>query len=187
VIELDEHCAKILIVLLDIQQAHFNELYRIFLGKRVKFSKPTLSNHLKHLVDAGYVTRTPEKGQLVTYSLNLEKIGESKEIMERAKRIEQSERKNREEFFALTEKKQVDLLLNFLLERKLYEIQALIEYKLDPESFGKWLTVRWWDSPMLEQPKFWIVKKCVEDETYRKKILKIIDEWLKPKPEKSGV
>ena len=67
---------------------------------------------------AGYVKRTPDKGQKVTYSLNLEKIGKAKEYSERVKRVSESQRENMKEFFSMSERQQVDqealLLAKFL-------------------------------------------------------------------------
>jgi len=180
-IELDEYCVKILtFLLLEQQQAHYNELHRL-IQKRLKlkkFSKPTFNTHLNHLVEAGYVKRTPDKGQLVTYSLNLEKIGKMKEYSERVERIANSQHENKEEFFSRTENEQVNMVLNYLSFKKLHEIKARIEYLLDPESFDKWFAVRLWIHPALELVTIWMIKKCVKDEAYRKRILKIIDGIL---------
>jgi len=178
---MDEHCIKILtFLLLEQQQAHYNELHKLIKEKLKlkKFSKPTFNTHLKHLIKAGYVTRTPDKGQLVTYSLNLEKIGKMKEYSERVKRIAKSQYENMKDFFSLPEEEQVSFVLSFLNRRKLYEIQARIEHELDPDSFEKWFVVRFWSHPILEQVTVWMIKKCAKDEVYRKKILKIINDIL---------
>ena len=148
------------------------------MSKGRKFSKPTFNNHLKHLENRGYVTRTPDKGQLVTISLNLEKIGKTREYNQQINRIIKSERRNREEFFSLTEKEQVEKILVFFSARKLHEIKAQIDYELDPESFDKWFALKLWSNSLLERVKFWVIKRCLEDEDYRKKILGIIDGFL---------
>ena len=179
--ELDEYCIKILtFLLLEQQEAHFNELHRLIKKKLKlkKFSKPTFNTHLKHLIEAGYVKRTPDKGQLVTYSLNLEKIGKMKEYSDRVKRIAKYQHENKEEFFSLPERRQVTFVLSFLMYRKLHEIQAGIDHLLDPESFEKWFVMRFYSHPIMEQATFWMIRKCVEDEVYRKKILKIVDDIL---------
>ena len=46
-IELDDYCVKILLVLLTEQQAYYNELYRLIKKKLnlKKFSKPTFNTH----------------------------------------------------------------------------------------------------------------------------------------------
>jgi hypothetical protein len=175
---LDKYCFKILLVLIEEEHAHYNELYKLVSKKNKKFSKPTFNNHLKHLEEAGYLKRTPDKGQSVTISVNLEKIGKTKEYYEQIKRVIKSERKNKEWFFSLTEKEQIEQLLIFLTTRKLHEIKAQIEYGLDTESFDKWFAMKLWSNPLLERINIWLMTKCFEDEFYRKKILKIIDEIM---------
>ena len=176
--QLDEHCFKILMVLIEEEHAHYNELYELVSKRNRKFSKPTYNDHIKHLEEAGYIIRTPDKGQLVTISVNFEKIGKTKEYYEQIKRVIKSERKNKEWFFSLTEKEQVHNLLVFLTERKLHEIKAQIDYELDSESFDKWFAVKLWSNPLLDRINIWLLEKCIEDEVYRKKILKIIEEIL---------
>lgn len=178
--ELDRYCTKILIYfLLETREAHYNELYKSIKKKLklTKFSKPTFNKHLKHLVDAGYVKRTPDEGQKVTYSLNLEKIGKAKEYSERVKRISDSQRENKEFFFTMSERGQVDMLLRFLCIRKLYELEARIDVALEPDSFEKWFILRFWYHPSLEQIPVWIVERCAKDEVYREKILKNIEDY----------
>jgi DNA-binding HxlR family transcriptional regulator len=176
--QLDENCVKILVALFGEQQAHYNELYRLISKRNRKFSKPTFNTHLRHLEKSGFIKKTPDKGQLVTISLNLEKIGKTREYYERIERILKSESENKKWFFSLPEKEQVKTLLAFLSTRKLNEIKAQIEFGLDPESFEKWFAVKLWSIPLLERANFWMIKKCVEDEVYRKKILAIIDDVL---------
>ena len=175
----DPYCTKILMFfLLERQEAHFNELHKLIKEKMKlrKFSKPTFNTHLKHLVDAGYVKRTPDKGQKVTYSLNLEKIGKMKDYAVRVKKISESQRENMKLFFSLSERKQVDMLLRFLCFRKLHELEARIEVELEPDNFEKWFILRFWYHPSLEQIPAWIVKRCAKDGVYREKILKNIED-----------
>ncbi|TRZ53774.1 MAG: transcriptional regulator, partial [Dehalococcoidia bacterium] len=126
--ELDEYCIKILTVLLLAEKSHFNELFRLVNKKGRKFSRPTFNTHLKHLMEAGYVKRTPDKGQLVNYSLNHEKIGKMNETVERIKRITKSEYEDKKEFFSLPEEEQVNIVLGFFTRKKLYQLKAGIEY-----------------------------------------------------------
>jgi DNA-binding HxlR family transcriptional regulator len=178
--KLDPYCVKILsFFLLEKQEAHFNELHKLIKEKMKlrKFSKPTFNTHLKHLVQAGYVKRTPDKGQMVTYSLNLEKIGKMKEYSDRIKKIVESQRENLQMFFSFSERQQVDMLLRFLCFRKLYELESRIELELEPDSFEKWFVLNFWSHPVLEQLPIWITKRCAKDEAYRNKILKTIEDF----------
>ena len=178
--KLDDYCIKILsFLLLEKPEAHYNELYKLILDKLKlkKFSKPTFNSHLKHLVELGYVKRTQDKGQLVSYSLNLEKIGRMKEYSERIKRITKFQKQNIQKLFSLSEKKQIEYTLSYLCFRKLYEIEARVEYALEPDSFEKWFVINFYHHPILEQLTDWIVKRCAEDDSYREKILKVIENY----------
>jgi hypothetical protein len=116
--------------------------------------------------------------QLMIYGVNPEKFGKGKEYIERGKRISRNLREIKKEFFSRPENEQVNITLNLVVIRKLHEIQALIEHLLDPESFEKWLAVKFYSISILEQPSILMIRECVKDEVYRKRIFKITDEWL---------
>lgn len=168
-------------ILIEEKQAHFNELHKTLKKRGIVISVPTLSRHLKHLVKAGYVTREEKEGlQLITYSVNYDKIGKIKGIWERTNRIAKSLRSSKREFFSQSEDQQVKIVLNVLVYRKLNEIKARIDYALDPKSFEKQFTLIFWTSPFLKVAEALVIEKSVEDEAYRKQILEVIDETLKP-------
>jgi len=180
--KLDDYCSKILSVLfLEKPQAHYNELYRLILDKLElkRFSKPTYNTHLKHLVELGFVKRTQDKGQSVTYSLNPQKIGRMKEFAERVKRIVKYQTENMRNFFSMSEKEQIDTLFASLCYRKLHEIDARIVFEQEPDSFEKWFILRFYNIPMLEQLSDWVVKRCAVDEDYRNSMHKFIKNYLR--------
>ena len=87
-------------ILIEEKQAHFNELHRTLKKRGIVISVPTLSRHLKHLVKAGYVAREEKEGlQLITYSVEHDKISKIKGVRERTKKIAKSMRNNEKEFF----------------------------------------------------------------------------------------
>ncbi len=177
---LDEYCTKIFVALFLQEQMHFNELYKFFVhGRTEEMSKPTLNNHLKHLIEAKYVIRTPKEGsQYVTYSLNNEKFGKLIEASDELKRMTEFERKSKESFFSLPENEQIDEALVFHFLRKLKEIQNRIEYELDPESLDKQIAVRLCIHPITDFVSSWIIEKSVKDEVYKGRILKAINDYL---------
>jgi DNA-binding HxlR family transcriptional regulator len=72
---LDEYCKKILAILLLLRRKiRFNELYRFLNQHGVKISKPTLSEHLKHLTKLKILVRQEEGIQKVTYRINSERF-----------------------------------------------------------------------------------------------------------------
>jgi DNA-binding HxlR family transcriptional regulator len=176
--ELDEYCIKILMILIDKKQIRFNELHRTMNKMKIEISKPTLSDHLKHLVAGGYVTRKVEGLQQVTYILNYEKVTKTKGYWKRLKRIAEDFRENKQEFLSLPEEEQVKTVLGVLAVRKLQEIKMRVALELDPKNFEKQFAVMFWTSQALSFQEFWMIEKCVEDEAYRKRVFKMIDTYL---------
>ena len=143
-LRLDNYCEYIFVALgfQDCQQ--FNQLHRYLKNNNLQMSKPTLSDHLKHLVKSGIVNRKENEGkQSVTYSLNPEKIGTSKEFFKQMKETIRDERKNKKKFFDYPEKEQVQIVLKELIGRKLNEIKAYVDYRLNP-TFDKQLAFMFW-------------------------------------------
>ena len=177
----DEYCKKILLILaLHKEQAHFNELHKELKNRNMEFSKPTLSTHLNHLVESGFVTRKEEEGtQFVTYSLNLERAKGLKKAYEQANSLAKSLKHDEIDFCSLSEEKQIEGIVNLAFFKKLAEIRAKIELALEPDSFEKVLRVEFLTAPFLQFVEKWIIKKSVEDPEYRRNILKLIDEYQK--------
>ena len=71
-LELDEICSNIFLTLLAYKKMRFNELLRTQKKLGSNISKPTLSDHLKHLIDQQLVERKVEGVQNVTYGLSKE-------------------------------------------------------------------------------------------------------------------
>jgi DNA-binding MarR family transcriptional regulator len=171
------------------KQPHVNELFEEIRKTekpnnkgKITYSKPTFTNHLNHLITDGFIIKkkdeTDKKGQKLILSLNYEKIGNSREYVERTERIIKNFKKNENEFYSWSEDKQIDKLLSFIIRKKLSKIQAQIDYRLNPESFDKWFALQFWDSVFLELPEEWMIDKCIKDEVYRNKILEIIVKFL---------
>jgi DNA-binding HxlR family transcriptional regulator len=181
----DEYCANIvLLMILYEQHTHFNKLHRELKNKDMEMSKPTLSLHLKHLTDSGIVIRKKvENTQLVSYSLNSDNAEKIKEFVERGMKIMNikiinSSLHREEEFLASSAEEQFYMYLSSMLQTKLQEIKAQIDYKLDPQNLGKKILKNLLNSPILQADEMLIIKNSVENEYYRKKILKIIDDYL---------
>jgi len=176
---IDEYCSKILVVLtLHKDHIHYNELHKELKDKAMEFSKPTLSAHLNHLIERGLVIRKEEEGtQYVTYSLNLERAKEIKNIYEQTYAMLSSLKQDEKEFYSLSEEKQIEGMVNVAFVKKLEEIRAKIEFALEPDNFQKGLRVEFLTTPLLGFVEKWIIKKSVEDPEYRKRIFKLIDEW----------
>lgn len=182
--KLDKRCQKILLVMiLKKDTMRFNELAKTLKKLGMEMSHPTLLDHLNHLVKERLVTRREEKAQYVTYRLNMNKIGESKKYLDRAVRIEKSWTKEKESLFSMLVDKQVEIVLQTLAVRKLYEIQARIALELDSKNLEKQIGVLFWTSSIVENVEFWLIQKAVEDQKYREELLKTINKWIGEKRE----
>jgi DNA-binding HxlR family transcriptional regulator len=178
----DDYCEKILVIMTFYKKSyHFGELLRELKSKNMEMSEPTLSSHLNHLINAGCITRKKDEGtQFVTYSLDPVGFIKAVEIASEIKNKSQllRDRDITKKFFSLTEEKQIDVCLGFMLSAKLQRIKAQIAYELDPQNVGKRFALLFLKSPILEMDEKWIVSKSIQDGDYRKKILRIIDDYL---------
>ena len=178
-INLDDNCVKILTIMtLYKPRTHFNELFRELKKRNMEISKPTLIAHLNHLIMSGFVSKKSEQNtQLVTYYLDVEKTNQLKKVAERTKRITKALKENEKEFYSLPEEEQVATVVLIEISRKIDEIRALIDYKLNPNDLGKIVYANFLQSPILHFGEKWIIKKSLEDEQYRKKVFKLLNEW----------
>jgi DNA-binding HxlR family transcriptional regulator len=186
-VELDRYSRPIIIVLTLVKkQMHFNELLktlnnRFKNGKKNFISRPTLSNRLQYLEKNGLITRTKVKKPqytLVNYSLNLDKTSKISEVYEKGKKIWKSYQDNKKKLFSLPEEKQIAEMLYVSFQRKLNEIKARIEYESKPNIENEY-NIIFWSSPVLQLIEVAILEKSKEDEEYRKRVLKAIDNHLK--------
>lgn len=181
---LDRYCLKILLVMCNASvPMRFNELKNKLNPdeKHSEMSDPTLSDHLKHLVRDGYVTREEELVEhrlKVTYSLNYEKINQVKGMLEAKKKIESYFEKSKEKFLSLPVERQVYNILESLVQIRIRLIKACIDFGLNPKSFEKKFLVQSWGRSGLLESESWLVEKAVRNEKYRKEFLKAVDKLI---------
>lgn len=73
--ELDNYCQKLLQAFIGSNKRwHFNEFHEKLNKASLKISKPTLSQHLKHLQKLKLITRKREGKQRISYGVNWEKL-----------------------------------------------------------------------------------------------------------------
>jgi DNA-binding HxlR family transcriptional regulator len=179
--QLDKYCKRILTVMtLKKPKTHFNELLRELKTMNIEITTPTLTAHLKHLVDLGYVTREEEKNtQYVNYSLNFDRISKISDVIETSEFLRKSLRTNEKEFFLMSEEEQIESVVNLAIFRVLEEIKACIDSLLEPSNLGKKIFAEFVDSPMVRFNEKWVIKKSVDDAQYRQRVLRIIEDWEK--------
>jgi len=123
---LDEYCKKILTVLLLMRKKfRFNELYKFLNGHGVKISKPTLSEHLKHLVKQEILVRQEEGVQKVTYRVNFEWLDRLDEVSSITEEIVTRHYQQKKKYESLPINEQIDYF------HSLTVLQSLMLLKLE--------------------------------------------------------
>jgi DNA-binding HxlR family transcriptional regulator len=64
-LSLDDYCSDIMVILWKAREMRFNEIYRAMQNRGVKLSKPTLSEHLKHLKKRNGLHEQPEASKML--------------------------------------------------------------------------------------------------------------------------
>jgi predicted transcriptional regulator len=180
---LDDYCSAILILLWKGDEMRFNEIYRELMRKGTTLSKPTLSEHLKHLRKKKWITRRVRGVQNVSYKLH-PSINRSSDA-EAKKWLEDMLSSLDTHMIEPSPEMKVDLAINNIIIFKLKELafRIAIEPKIEnfSLSFGKSR------SRVYENN---LVTDCNEDAHYRsivlaktKELIKILNERLPPLPD----
>ena len=176
--KIDKFCEDILIVLLvHGKKIRFTKLYEKLTDEmKYKISRPTLSEHLKHLQKRKYVKRRREGIQNVTYRFNEEYFTSLSETIETQKRLTKLFQDKKERFNSLPIDQQIISITANMVLRNLRQLKLEILIGLDPSKefenkleimFINDLTHRYYDR--------WLLKNCLKDKEYSDKVLKKID------------
>jgi len=172
---MDETCYHIFSVLLIRNSLRFNELHKTLNELGVKMSKPTLSDHLKHLLKKKIVVRTVEEAQNVTYKINQKEFEKFEGFIENAtKRLREVE-KEKETLYSLPPDEQLEEVIRLNAVYKLDEIKTRINYSLY-KKMDDGLLLMSFKSDYFKRGELWVIDKCINDEAYRSLVLKKIEE-----------
>lgn len=182
--QLDTYCLKIILTMTAKNEpVRFNELSRMLNPDKdfPDMQDSTLSDHLKHLVENGYVRRKEEIVEhkpRITYGLNFKKIEKIRSFAEVRKELLQFYVKNAEVFYSLPVNEQVQRILHSVAMMRLHRISAVIDFKLDPHSWEKNFLVNGWSWSLrgLLWAEAWLIDKAVKDEKYRKEVFEEINK-----------
>jgi len=173
----DETCAKIFLILLfnhGFQKVRHDELYEE--SKHFeKLPKSTFNLHLKnHLVEDGWVNRIVEDVQKVTYQINMDKLRRIKDLKRLMEEWRETMMIKKKEFYSLPVEDQIAHAVMWIwllgLERLKYWILLKTEDKIEHKFMFALL-----DSGILSVFERLIVRRAVEDEEYRRKVLEKIE------------
>ena len=170
---LDHYCSAILVILWKGKEMRFNEIYRVLTSKGTKLSKPTLSEHLKHLRKKKWITRNAKGVQNVSYILHksLNRPNKSTDV---ENWIEESLKEKGVIFYKPSSEVKADLDIYKILGRKLKELMLRIE--IEPNIQNQSLSFENSQWRLVEND---IVKKSKTDKQYRNRLIEKIEELQK--------
>jgi len=169
---LDDFCSAILILLWKGKKMRFNEIHRELQMKGTTLSKPTLSEHLKHLMKKKWITRKVEGVQNVSYQLHKSINRPSKAESDRW--LEDILSTLKIQMIAPSPEEKVNYALTDILKLKLEELAFRIA--IEPEIQNQSLSFTNSRSRLYEND---LISECNRDEKYRKAILAKSKEILK--------
>lgn len=169
--DLDDRDLKILSVLaLLTGKRRFNELLKL-----LKFPKPTLSVHLKHLTQEKIVKRTVEDVQKVTYEIDRESFMSFLERANLAKEFLEFGEKEKRIFESMSLSEKIGYIYQVMIARDLALLNAEIRLALD-KSLDNELNLRVLSSPVFRYFELLLASQCREDKEYGKKAIQEIDK-----------
>jgi DNA-binding HxlR family transcriptional regulator len=192
--ELDDICSEIWLTLMAYKRLRFNLLHKRLKQFGTDISKPSLLEHLNHLIERKLIERREEGFQNVSYGLTDEICDllhvpqedikswfeDLKKTNERLPPHLRSIEFDVKEFYnKMTDeqlRREIDRELNFTYALNLHELKNFIQYdlKLDKTESDAdfWKLV---GNPMYRMRERSIVEHCRKSERYRKKLFEEID------------
>jgi DNA-binding HxlR family transcriptional regulator len=192
--ELDDVCSEIWLTLMAYKRLRFNLLHKRLKQFGTDISKPSLLEHLNHLIERKLIERREEGFQNVSYGLtdeirdllhvpeedikswleDLEKADERLPPYLRSIKFDVSEYYNKMTGEQL--RKEIDRELNFTYVLNLHELKNFIQYdlKLDKTESDAdfWKLV---GNPMYRMHERSVVENCRKSERYKEKLFEEID------------
>jgi len=185
-ITLDHYCSEILKLLWHSEGMRFNEIHRQLQNTGITLSKPSLSEHLKHLIKRKHITRRVIGVQNVVYCRVHRKINlNEKELAQQVNTKIQNSLLEGIMVHELTPESKSNKWLCEVLMRKLEEVTLRIEIEYDTQTRldSDDLHVRFSEGRLLEE--------CYKNDEFRvvtlektKDILKVLTEWRDTHKEK---
>ncbi len=177
--ETDEHCEKIFMVLfINNKKIRFNELYEKLPKYGAKMSKPTLVQHLKHLVKNKTIQRYQENKQKVFFQLNWEKFKQ----LQKASEINQTvvhQIKNEKVFKSKSLVQQEIYTTAMLTIGELFYLKLRILNILEPENklqnYFSYTLIR----KLFNLYATWLYDSCKESKENSQKVIQSIDKSIK--------
>ena len=177
---LDKQCQKILSFLLFHRTAiRFNGLYKTLNGYGLKVSKPTLSEHLKHLVKARLVKRKIEGIQNVSYRVDFEKYKQLNKTSEMAQDLLEYHEKNKKTYDSLAVADQIAYAHGFMIIQNLLLLKLEMKNILEPEHSYEYNLDYLFTIQIFSVFRNWLLDQCRKNpEQYKEVALNTLDDYM---------
>ena len=176
--ELDKYCLDILgFFLVYGQKIRFNELYeRLTKKMNFKISRPTLAEHLKHLVKEKNIIRKKEGKQNVSYQFNEKRYTNLKKVIEIQNEYAKIFSENERRFNELSLDDQLAHCLTDMILRNLRQFRIEIYNGLNPgNEFQNKLEIIFINDPVHRFYERRLFNHSLQDREYGEKVLKKLD------------
>jgi hypothetical protein len=144
-----------------------------------KISRPTLAEHLKHLVTKKYVVRKQEGKQKVTYRYNDRHFKRLKQTKKTEEEISRLLSEKKEDFNSLTIDDQLDTCISDMILRNLRQLEIEIRNGLYPgKEFENNLEILFINNQINKYYERRLLENSLKDKEYGDKIMKKIEESI---------
>jgi len=179
--DLDKYCLDVLgFLIVHNRKIRFNQLYtRLTKTMNYKISRPTLAEHLKHLVKRKKVLRRKEGKQNVSYKLNEKQFLNMKKTMEKQDEINKIASETEKILNELSLDDQIFFCGMSMLLRHLRQLRIEISSGLNSENvFQGKLEIMFLNNSANRYYERLLFNKSIKDREYGEKVLKRLDETI---------
>jgi hypothetical protein len=146
---------------------------------KYKISRPTLADHLKHLVKKKYVVRKQEGKQNVTYRFNDRYFNRLSETIKTEKEISRLLSEKKEDFNSLTMDDQLETCIADMILRNLRQLEIEIRNGLYPgKEFENNLEILFINNQINKYYERRLLENSLKDKEYGEKLMKKIGESI---------
>lgn len=176
--ETDEYCEKIFMALAIIGKTRFNKLHQKLLELNAKMSKPTLIEHLNHLVEKEIIQRNQEDRQRVSYELNWKRLKQLRKFKE-TNQIAIDQVRYEKKFKSMNLYQRTAFTTAMLAIGELFYLELIILNTLEPENklqnYYSYTLIR----KLFNIYATWLLDSCKESKENSQKILRLIHKNIK--------
>jgi DNA-binding HxlR family transcriptional regulator len=176
--ETDEYCEKIFMTLAIIGKTRFNKLHQKLLELNAKMSKPTLIEHLNHLIEKEIIQRNQEDKQRVSYELNWKRLKQLRKFKE-TNQIAIDQVRYEKKFKSMNLYQRTAFTTAMLAIGELFYLELIILNTLEPENklqnYYSYTLIR----KLFNIYATWLLDSCKESKEDSQKILRLIDKNIK--------